>query len=161
WLAILIIYAMVVAIVVLLMMIVLPPLIDQAQELWHSLPERFVQAQNALVRFGILRRPITIGEAVQQAPAGGSATAITTIFSRMRNVVGGVFGAVTLLLLTFYMLVESREIFTFFVKLFPMRERARVAAVSATVTEKVSAWLGGQLLLGAIIGLTSAIGLWL
>jgi len=28
------------------------------------------------------------------------------------------------------------------------------------VTVKVSAWLGGQLLLGAIIGTTSAIGLW-
>ena len=36
-----------------------------------------------------------------------------------------------------------------------------MAAVSATVTEKVSAWLGGQLLLGGIIGLTSALGLWL
>ena len=34
-----------------------------------------------------------------------------------------------------------------------------MAAVSATVTEKVSAWLGGQLLLGGVIGLTSAIGL--
>jgi predicted PurR-regulated permease PerM len=98
---------------------------------------------------------------VQQAPAAGGTTAVTTIFSTVRNVVGGVFGIITLLLLTFYMLVESSEIFAFFVKLFPPDERGRVAAVSATVTEKVSAWLGGQLLLGGIIGLSSALGLWL
>ena len=33
--------------------------------------------------------------------------------------------------------------------------------MSRDITIKVSAWLGGQLLLGAIIGTTSAIGLWL
>jgi predicted PurR-regulated permease PerM len=161
WLAILIIYATIIAIIVVVGMIVIPPLIDQAEELWRSLPDRFAQAQATLVRLGVLRRPVTLGEAVQQAPAAGGATAVTTIYSTVRNVVGGVFGIITLLLLTFYMLVESREIFAFFVKLVPVNERARVAAVSATVTEKVSAWLGGQLLLGAVIGLTSAVGLWL
>ena len=34
-------------------------------------------------------------------------------------------------------------------------------AASRDITVKVSAWLGGQLLLGAIIGSTSALGLWL
>ena len=43
----------------------------------------------------------------------------------------------------------------------PARDRARVAAASRDITVKVSAWLGGQLLLGTIIGTTSAIGLWL
>jgi predicted PurR-regulated permease PerM len=161
WLAILVIYATIILIIVSLGMLVVPPLIDQAEELWRSLPERFAQAQSTLVRLGILRRPITIGEAVQQAPGGGGATTVITLFSTARNVVGGVFGVITLLVLTFYMLVESREIFAFFVKLFPPHERGRVAAVSAAVTEKVSAWLGGQLLLGGIIGLSSALGLWL
>lgn len=161
WLAILIIYATIIAVIVSIGMIVIPPLIDQAEELWRSLPERFAKAQAALVRVGILRQPVTLGEAVQQAPASGGATAVSTIFSTVKNVVGGVFGIITLLLLTFYMLVESRDIFAFFVKLFPPQERGRVAAVSATVTEKVSAWLGGQLLLGGVIGLSSGIGLWL
>jgi predicted PurR-regulated permease PerM len=108
----------------------------------------------------VLRQPITLGEAVQRAPTGGSASAFGTIFNTVRNVAGGIFGVITILLLTFYMLVESREIFSFFVRLFPRRQRARVAGVSNTVTQKVSAWLGGQLLLSSIIGVTSAIGLW-
>ena len=47
----------------------------------------------------------------------------------------------------------------FFVRLFPVRYRARVSAISQTVTVKVSAWLGGQLLLSAVIGGSSAIAL--
>jgi predicted PurR-regulated permease PerM len=158
WVAILMIYAMIIGVLVLIGMIVVPPLIEQAQELWRTLPEKFAQGQRTLVRIGILREPITIGEAVQQAPATG-ANAAATAFGAVRNVVGGVFGLVTMLLLTFYMLVESREMFSFFVRLFPANQRPRVAAVSATVTEKVSAWLGGQLLLAGIIGTTSAVGL--
>jgi predicted PurR-regulated permease PerM len=112
---------------------------------------------------GVLREPITLGtlgEAVQQTPATGGATAaVSTLFGAVRNVLGGVFAIVTIVLLTFYMLVDSQNIFAFFVRLFPRRHRAQVASISATVTAKVSAWLGGQLLLALVIGSTSAIGL--
>jgi len=161
WLAILIIYATVIGAIVTVGSLIIPPLVDQAEELWRNLPDRIAQAQSWLVRVGILRAPITLGEAVRQAPATGGATAFNTIFGALRNVVGGLFGVITLLLLTFYMLVESREIFSFLVRLFPRHQRARVAIVSNTVTQKVSAWLGGQMVLSLIIGLTSAIGLWI
>jgi predicted PurR-regulated permease PerM len=72
-----------------------------------------------------------------------------------------VFGLVTILILTFYMLVESDTIFRRFVRLFPVEQRLRVATVSSDISMKVSAWLGGQLLLGAIIGVTATVGLWL
>ena len=158
WVAILIIYAGIIGVLVIIGMLVVPPLVEQAEDLWRSLPQRFAEAQQTLVRIGVLREPITIGEAVKQAPTQG-ANAAATVFGAVRNVVGGVFGVITLLLLTFYMLVESREMFSFFVRLFPVAQRPRVAAISASVTEKVSAWLGGQLLLAGIIGLTSAVGL--
>jgi predicted PurR-regulated permease PerM len=161
WVAILLIYALIIGAIVGVVMMVFPPLIEQAEQLWRSLPERLQQGQEWLIRMGILRQPITLRDAVQQAPAAADAGNLaTTIFGYVRNVVGGLFGVVTILLLTFYMLVESRELFSFFVRLFPVRQRARVAAISRTVTQKVSAWLGGQLLLSIIIGSTSAIGLW-
>lgn len=159
WLAILLIYAAILSALVTIGSIVVPPLVDQAEELWRVLPEKIEQAQASLVRYGILRRPITLGEAVEQTPAGGGTAAVTTLFGAVRGVLGGIFGMVTLILLTFYMLVDSKEIFSFFVKLFPRRRRAQVAAISETVVLKVSAWLGGQLLLALIIGLTSALGL--
>ena len=46
-------------------------------------------------------------------------------------------------------------------RLFPRARRDRAASASRDITVKISAWLGGQLLLAAIIGTTSAIGLWL
>jgi predicted PurR-regulated permease PerM len=159
WFAILVVYGAVLGSILLIGMIAIPPLVIEAQELRETLPERIQQVQDALVRFGILRQPITLGDAVRQAPATGAATAVSTVFAAVRNVVGGLFGVVTVLLLTFYMLVESREIRSFFVRLFPVQRRRRVATISETVTHKVSAWLGGQVMLGLIIGTTSAIGL--
>lgn len=163
WLAILMIYAVVIGALVLLGAIVIPPLVDQAEELWRTLPEKLEQAQQMLIRNGILRSPITLGDAVQQAPTAGAAgagvSAVGTIFTAVRNVVGGVFGVITILLLTFYMLVDSREILSFWVRLFPPHQRSHIASISATVSAKVSAWLGGQLLLAIVIGLTSALGL--
>jgi predicted PurR-regulated permease PerM len=159
WLAILMIYAMVIAVLVVIGAIVVPPLVEQAEELWLTLPDKIDQVQRTLIQYGILQQPITIGDAVQRAPAAGGATAVGTILGAIRNVVGGVFGVITLLLLTFYMLVESKEIFSAFVQLFPRHQRTRVAQISATVSSKVSAWLGGQLLLAFIIGLTAGLGL--
>ena len=139
-------------------MIVIPPLIEQAEELWRTLPEKFDQAQRWLVRIGhpAASRSPSAKRCSRRPTSGGATAAVSTLFGAVRNVLGGVFAIVTLVLLTFYMLVDSREIFSFFVRLFPRRHRAQVAAISATVTDKVSAWLGGQLLLALIIGSTSA-----
>ena len=82
-----------------------------------------------------------------------------TVLGALWGVLGGIVGVLTILILTFYLLVEAESILTTFVRLFPRRRRARVEAVSREITRKVSAWLGGQLLLAAIIGVTAAIGL--
>lgn len=161
WLAILLIYAVIIGALVGVGMAVFPPLIEQAEELWRNLPARLDQFQQFLIRRGLLTAPITLGEAVEQAPISGAAGgAARNVFRAFGVVAGGLLGIFSILLLTFYMLVESREIFSFFVRLFPAEERSRVAGVAQTVTVKVSAWLSGQLLLSFIIGLTSAIGLW-
>ena len=160
WLAILIIYAAIIGALVGIGMAVIPPIVQQGEELWRTLPQKIAQGQEFLIRRGVLRDPITLGEAVQQAPAAEAGNAVGTIFGYVRNVLGGIFGFITILLLTFYMLVESRDIRSFFVRLFPIRQRTRVASVISSVAQKTSAWLGGQLLLSLIIGVTSAIGLW-
>jgi len=80
------------------------------------------------------------------------------VISTLWGFVGGIFGLVSILLLTFYFLVESHQVLNLFVRLFPKRERARVSDVSALIAVKISAWLGGQMLLGLIIGTMSAVG---
>jgi len=78
----------------------------------------------------------------------------------LAGLAGGIFGVFTILILTFYILVDSENLRDAALRLFPKSRRTRVAAASREVTVKVSAWLGGQLLVAAVIGSSSAIGLW-
>ncbi|MBI2832810.1 MAG: AI-2E family transporter [Acidobacteria bacterium] len=158
WLAILLIYLAIVSIVTLAAMLVMPPLVAQARELARALPEMFQRAQTYLISKGFLDHRLTVGELVQRAPG---TDAVGTAFSAVTGFVGGVFGVLTILILTFYMLIESETLFDTFVRLFPRQRRAQFAAASRQVTVKVSGWLLGQLLLGVTIGVTAGIGLWL
>jgi predicted PurR-regulated permease PerM len=160
WAAILIIYITIVALLVAVGIAVIPPLIAQARDLWASLPMLVHQGQQWLIDRGLLSRELTFGEAVQKTPVGGT-DAVGAVIGAVFGVVGGIFGFITILILTFYVLVEADAIVTSFVRLFPRPRRPRVEDACRRVTTKVSAWLGGQLLLAGIIGSTAAIGLWL
>jgi predicted PurR-regulated permease PerM len=156
--AILVIYAAVLGVLGGLIAAVLPPLVAQAQQLWMDLPSRVDRAQKQLLAWQVLPETVTLTDLLQHAPAG-SADVVTTVVKALWGFVGGLFGTVTILLLTFYLLVEAQSVFDVFVRLFPRGHRARVAEVSERAAVKISAWLGGQMLLGLIIGVTTAIGL--
>ena len=159
WFAILILYVAILGTVALIFALVFPPLVHQAVALWDKLPEMFDRAQQFLISKGIIAEHLTLREAVAKTPGTGG-DAAGAIAGAVINVVGGIFGVVTILILTFYLLVESSSLRDTFLRLFPREERGRVRQAGHEVTLKVSAWLGGQLLLGAIIGSSSAIGLW-
>jgi predicted PurR-regulated permease PerM len=159
WLAILILYVAILGSFALVLALIFPPLVDQGKALWARLPEMFERGQQFLIDKGILREHLTIREAVERAPGTGG-DAVTRVFGAVANVAGGIFGIVTILILTFYILVDSWELREAALRLFPRKHRARADEASREATLKVSAWLGGQLLLAAVIGATSAIGLW-
>ena len=159
WLAILILYIAILGVLTLIGFLVVPPLVRQAQSFWAALPDMFERAQQFLITKGLIAEHLTLREAVAKTP-GTSGDAAGAIAGAVINVVGGIFGIVTILILTFYLLVESAALRDTFVRLFPRAQRLRVHQAGREVTVKVSAWLGGQLLLGGIIGSSSAIGLW-
>jgi predicted PurR-regulated permease PerM len=161
WLAILVLYLFIIGVLVGIGFLVVPPLVHQTQQLWGALPDMLDRGQEFLVRKGLLTQPLTMKEAMARAPVSKGGDAVGTVFGAIAGVVGGLFGFLTILILTFYLLVESDQLRASMVRLFPPSRRARVGAVSRDITLKVSAWLGGQLVLGAIIGSTSALGLWL
>jgi predicted PurR-regulated permease PerM len=156
--AILVIYLSVLAVVAGVVAMALPPLIDQGRQLWQDAPGKIDQLQATLVSWGFVPQTATLKDLLQQTPTP-SADVVTTILAAIWGIAGGLFGFVSILLLTFSLLVESKEIFSVFIRLFRPRLRPRVAEVSERVTNKVSAWVAGQLILGVIIGATSAIGL--
>jgi predicted PurR-regulated permease PerM len=161
WMAILVLYLVIIGSLTGIGFMIFPPLADQARQLWSALPEMLARGQAFLISKGLLREPIEWRDVVRQTPVSGSTEAVGTVFGAVLGVLGGLFGLLTILILTFYLLVESDALHSMFLRLFPRRSRDRAAEVSREITLKVSAWLGGQLLLGTIIGITSAIGLWL
>jgi predicted PurR-regulated permease PerM len=156
--AILVIYGAVLGTIAGIGVAVVPPMVRQSQEFWKALPQLIDQGQAHLVSWGLISADASYKELLEKVPTG-SGDVVTMILATLWGFVGGIFGFVTMLLLTFYLLVDSQSLFDAFVRLFPRRRRQKVAQVSALVTIKVSAWLGGQMLLGAIIGVTTAIAL--
>lgn len=159
WLAILILYVAILGTVGVTLTLIFPPLVQQAQALWDKAPEMFERGQQFLIAKGWLREHLTMREAVERAPGTGG-DAVSKVAVAVGNVAGGIFGVVTILILTFYMLIDSWSLRESFLRLFPRQRRAQVDAAAREVMMKVSAWLGGQLLLAGTIGATSAIGLW-
>ena len=158
-LAILTLYVAILGSVALVIVLVLPPLVHQAQALWDKIPEMFERAQQFLISKGWLKEHLTMREAVERAPGTGG-DAVGRVARTAASLAGGIFGVVTILILTFYMLVDSWALRESALRLFPKKHRARADAASRQVMVKVSAWLGGQLLLAGSIGVSSAIGLW-
>jgi predicted PurR-regulated permease PerM len=162
WLAILAIYLVVLGALVGVAVLVVPPLVDQARGLWAALPRMMSSGQRWLIDLGVLSREMSFREAVEQgAPAVGGSDAVGTLIGAVWGLLGGIVGFITILILAFYFLVDSDNLVRAFVRLFPRDERPRVEDVCRRIATKVSAWLGGQLLLAAIIGGTAAVGLFL
>ena len=163
-LAILVIYATVIGVLASIAAAVIPPMIVQVEEFWKQLPSYMTQAQQKLQSWGLIAPDVSFTELLKQAPAGGGnvmgvgGNVVGVVIAALGGFLGAIFTFVSVLLLTFYFLVESDDIFNLFVRLFPRGRRQQVAHVSGKAAEKISAWLGGQLLLGLIIGGMPAIG---
>jgi predicted PurR-regulated permease PerM len=159
WLAILILYVAILGTIGLALALTFPPLVDQAQALWKNAPLMFDRGQQFLINKGWLEQHITFREAVERAP-GTSGDTVGRVAGAVAGVAGGLFGIFTILILTFYMLIDSGNLSQSFLRLFPRDRRRQADAASREIMTKVSAWLGGQLLLAAVIGGSSAAGLW-
>jgi predicted PurR-regulated permease PerM len=166
WLAILVVYFVIIGALVGIAALVIPPLVDQAQELWRDLPVQFNRAQTYLIRWGVMTRRITLEEAVQSVPAGASTkaaatSAVGTVATAIGTVAKVVFAFITIVILAFYLLIEGESLFVAFARLFPHARRAEVTRAGHEISSKVSAWMIGQLLLAGTIGISSALGLYL
>ncbi len=90
---------------------------------------------------------------VQVSQLGSQAAGVAFRF------LSGVGATITVLVFTFYMLLEGAAIKRGFVILFPLSERARVTTVLDRIGVKFGGWLRAQVLLSFSVALPVAIGL--
>lgn len=90
---------------------------------------------------------------------------ITTLSSGLYEVVASVFGGVIMiigvLVIAFYMTVEEDGIKKFIQSISPITYQPYIIQKLNQIQRKLSAWLWGQLLLMAFVGLLSGISLWI
>ena len=158
WIAPLLIYLVVFGVIAATAAMIVPAFVRQARDFARQVPEWYAAGSDWLIEHGVLDEAMSFREALEQAP-GTSGDLVNNIAGTVWGVLGGVVGLVTLLILTFYLVVDSRKLREGFVRLFPRERRARAGEMADDIVEKTSAWLGGQLLLSAIIGTSAAIAL--
>jgi len=161
WLAILVIYAAIVAVLVLLGLMIIPPLVAQAATLWAKIPTYFNEFQTYLIKHKLMLHRVTLEEAVQSAPTGTSGNAVGSVLVAISSLIGGIFGFITVLILSFYLLIEAQSMFDALIRVVPAGRRADVATASRQAVIKVSAWLRAQFVLSGVMGVFATIGLYL
>ena len=161
WLAILVIYLAIVGLLVLLGLMVIPPLVAQAESLWTKLPGYFNKFQGFLIDHKLMTHRVTLEEAVQNAPTGTGGNAVGTVLVAISSLIGGIFGLITILILSFYLLIEAHAMFEYFLRFVPAARRGDITVAAREAVSKVSAWLRAQFVLAGVMGTFAAIGLWL
>lgn len=160
WAAVLGIYFVLVGVIVLVGLLVLPPLAAQAIALWERAPAQFDQAQRWLLGHHLMTRRITFEQAVANEPAGTGANPVGTVLIAISSVVGGIFGLVTILILSFYLLVGAQPMFEYLIRFVPADRRGEAARAARQAVVKVSGWLQAQLILAGTMGVFATVGLW-
>lgn len=155
WAVVLVLFLSGLGLAGIVVLLVVPRLLAQARALAAHAPELTQRAQDYLAAHGLGQ--IDLAALVPAWMGQGGSDAIGTVFGTLTSVLGGIFGVMTILILTFYMLIEGEALFARWLRLLSPSRRARARAFADRVTDKVSAWLLGQLILCATIGITAGI----
>jgi len=143
--------------------LLITPMVVETREIVQRAPELYRQLQEMLT--GLQQRYTWLPdltsilnrlpqEAGQLGQYLGAATGVAF------RVFGGVVSAVTVLILSIYMLLEGPIIKEGFLRLFPRAHQRRVETVLQHIGQKFGGWLRGQLFLGFVIGITAGLGTW-
>jgi len=153
WIVIAVVYASFVAVVIAICRAIVPPLFNQIVDLRTTLPSLFDSLQVWLLRHGWLSRRMTFADAMRQsAPAVDVTQPVALAASAARQLAGGITGLVTVVILTFYMLLDGPHLTTELARAVPLTHRARFTSVVRDVMGRMSAWLQGNLILASIMG---------
>jgi len=155
----LLIYLCIFVIFALVFRLILPPLILQAKQFLYQLPDymkrinidiSYWQSLDNLERNFI---PILNNISSKLGKSAGS------MFSAIADIFGGVFSAFIILIISFYLCVDKNGFKGIFLYFTPFDKRDYVSSLIDRVEKRVGKWLRAQILLGAIIGILTYIGL--
>ena len=159
WLAILSLYVTFLLTVAFILALVVPPIVAQLRALIQDLPRYADRLTAFLIQRNLVDPAWSLNSAVADLKV--PTVALTGLFGALTGVFGVLGKIITVLILPFYLLLEASSLSKGFLSLFREDNRKRADRIMRAVTIKVGAWLGGQFLLAAIIGISATFGFWL
>ncbi|HYH13487.1 MAG TPA: AI-2E family transporter, partial [Thermomicrobiales bacterium] len=158
--AILAVYIIIIGALVLLVVAIMPSIAEQVTEFTDDVPgqleglrDDWRASDNGLlngVGADIVDRAIEMVEGDQEVNV--SQDTFSQAIPVLTSITGGVVSTVTLLVMTFYYLLEKRLLRGLILDTMTPRFRSRVDSLWTEVENKVGGWMRGQLLLCLIIG---------
>lgn len=157
---VLVVYLFFVALVVLLFALIIPPLITQIKELANDLP---YYSQKILPIYNTIQdETTTLGKVLNQ-PIHSLSDNLNNVANSIFQVGGSLFNGIgaiiTVIVLTFYLLLEEKGIKIFAESLIPKNKKESFIILIDKISVKWGGWLRGQFLLMLIIGIANYIGL--
>ena len=159
WLAILILYIVLVALAAAALEVIVLPLVAQARDLGSHLPEYIANVQSWLINHHLQRRMYTMAELLERGP--NTNTTMTSLLGVVNQAVGIILTSFTVLLLSFYLLVEGNDMFHGVLEWMPADARPRWSRMASDAAVKVGAWMTGQFVLCLMIGASATTGFWI
>lgn len=157
WITILGIYSLIAFVIYTFVRLIIPPIAVQIESL---IANRQGIAESLTGYFSNL--PVTartsIMETINSLPSrfGDSSGAIV---NNALGVFSGLFGFLTVLVVTFYLLMEKGALEKAILELWPVKSQQKALKVVNRIIEKISLWARGQMILSTAIGLLTYIGL--
>lgn len=161
-LAVLVVYAALFGLASAVLILIIPALIEQVQQFVVNFSSSYGSAMTWFGKFQAVSLEYGIGDNIQQSMnglQGGLDESLATVFSTLTNVVGGIGGAIVVLVLAFYMVVEEDAARRMFRQIAPARYQPFLAQLFTKMQQKIGAWLRGQIILGLVVGTAVYVGL--
>jgi len=151
--AVMIVYLPLLLLVVLLAVLVIPRFMADSKELSTRLP--ILIEQNIL---STMERYVPM-DAVREQLRGGFDMPRARVFAYVRNAATAIAYAFAVLFMIAYMLIDAERLRNLFLLVYPPEVRGERRRTLTRVASRMSSWLSGQLLLSAIIGISTFVGL--
>jgi len=136
--------------------LIIPPVIDQISQLAINLPYYI----NKLGPFyENMRNSVTNYQDQLFNLSSGLGRLSSGLYSTTLGFISGIVGILTILILSFYMLLEQESIRSFLHQVVPLEHKEMFFDVVRKIGGKMGSWLRGQVLLMVIIGILDGIAL--
>lgn len=152
-------------VITLLGWLVIPPLVEQVNDFAGKVPDYIDELAAGKGRFGFLETEYHIVDRIREAVEEGGASKVFglsgTAISITKSVLTMVAAVITIIALTYFMLLEGPVWLKRFYSLFSDRTATRLQGIFGSIGTVVGGYVTGNLFISVIAGFSSGLVLWI